>query len=141
MQSERVSLPSLASLDEEFGGPNKPVVPEQDYQRSRRRRRYVCFLVAGAALAMTSIVLWSNNALRVWALAQSLPSFSAQQTASQSSAGSEQREELDAVKKQLSELRGRWGCWATPMGLPGQNGWIVQLELGPVNRKGDITSK
>jgi TolA-binding protein len=100
----RASLPSLASLDEEFGGPNKPVVPEQDYQR--RHRRYVWFLLASAALGMTSIVLWPNNALRVWSLAQSLPSSPAEQAASQISAGSaEPREELDALKKEISELR------------------------------------
>lgn len=108
MESDQVEvpapLPSLASLDEEFGGPNKPVVPEKDYQR--RRRHYVWFLLASAALGMTSIVLWPNNALRVWSLAQSLPSSSAEQVASQISAGSaETREELDALKKEITELR------------------------------------
>src|SRR5262249_55000749 len=86
----------FASLDEEFGGPNKPVVPEQDSQR--RRRRYIWFLLAGAALGMASIVLWP----RVWFLAQSLP----EQAASQISAGlAERSEELDALKKEISELR------------------------------------
>src|SRR5438132_4275747 len=99
----RASLPSLASLDEEFGGPNKPVVTEQDYQR--RHRRYVWFLLASAALGMTSIILWPNNALRVWSLAQSLPSSPAEQAASQISASAEPREELDALKKEISELR------------------------------------
>ena len=110
MQSEQVevraSLPTLASLDEEFGGANKPVVPEQDYQRSCRRRRYVWFLLAGAALGVSSVVLWPNNALRVWwSFAQSLPSSPAEQPASRSSAGSaDPREELDALKKEISEL-------------------------------------
>jgi TolA-binding protein len=94
----------LASLDEAFGGPNKPAVPEKDYQR--RRRHYVWFLLASAALGMTSIVLWPNNALRVWSFAQSLRSSSAEQAASQISAGSaETREELDALKKEIAELR------------------------------------
>jgi hypothetical protein len=101
----RTSLPSLASLDEEFGRPNKPV--DKDYQR--RRRVYVWFVLASAALAVTSIVLWHNDAVRVWSLAHSLPSSSAEQAASQSSAGSaEPREELDALKKEISELRD-WG--------------------------------
>src|SRR5262249_10188973 len=100
----RASLPSLASLDEEFGGPNKPVVPEQNYQP--RHRRYVWFLVGSAVLGLTSSVLWPDNALRVWSLAQSLPSSPAEQAASQITAGSaEAREELDALKKEISELR------------------------------------
>ena len=102
MESDQVEvpapLPSLASLDEEFGGPNKPVVLEKDYQR--RRRHYVWLLLASVALGMTSIVLWPNNALRVWFLAQSLRSSSAEQAASQISVVSaETREELDALKK------------------------------------------
>jgi TolA-binding protein len=109
MQSEQVevraSLPTLASLDEEFGGANKQVVPEQDYQPNRPRRRYVWFLLASAVLAVTSAVIWPN-ALQLWSFAQSLPSSSAEQIASPSSAGSaEQFKELDSLKKGISELR------------------------------------
>jgi hypothetical protein len=83
----RTSLPSLASLDEEFGRPNKPV--DHDYQR--RRRVYVWFVLASAALGMTSIVLWPNDAVRVWSLTQSLPSSSAEQAASQVAQGQQNR--------------------------------------------------
>jgi|SRR6516225_2434692 hypothetical protein len=109
MQSEQVevraSLPNLASLDEEFGDANN--VPEQDYQPNRPHRRYVWFLlIASVVLGVTLAVIWSSNALRAWSLAQSLPSSSAEQPSTQSSARSvEALEELHALKKEITELR------------------------------------
>jgi cell division protein FtsB len=110
MESEQVEvrapLPTLTSLDEEFGGANKELVSEQGYQPNRPRRHYGWFLLATAVLGMTSAVIWPNNALQLWSFAQSLPSSSAEQTASRSSAGSaEPLIELDGLKKEISELR------------------------------------
>ena len=110
MKSEQVEvrapLPTLASLDEEFSGANKQVAPKPEYRPRRRRRRYVWFLLLSALLAVTSAVIWPNNALQLWSFAQLLPSPSAEQTAIRSDAGSaEPLIELDALKKEISELR------------------------------------
>ena len=97
---------SLASLDEEFGGVNKDVASELVYRPGRRRRRYFWFLLLGALVAVTSAVMWPNNAQQLWAFAQLLPSLSTEQTASRGSAESaDQLIELDALKKEISEFR------------------------------------
>jgi hypothetical protein len=110
VQSEQVEVrapvPTLASLDEEFGGTNMEVAPELEYQPGRRRRRYVWFLLPSAVLAVSSAVIWPNNALKFWSLTQFLPSFSAEQTASRSISGSlEAPVDLGALKNEVSELR------------------------------------
>ena len=94
MQSEQVDvrapMPTLASLDEEFGGANKSA-PELEYRPRRRRRRYFWFLLLGALVAVTSAVMWPTNAPQLWDFAQLLPSLSAEQTASRSGAESADR--------------------------------------------------
>jgi hypothetical protein len=98
-------MPTLASLDEEFGGANK-IAPELEYRPRRRRRRYFWFLLLGALVAVTSAVMWPTNAPQLWDFAQLLPSLSAEQTASRSSAESAARLiELNALKKEISEFR------------------------------------
>ena len=96
----------MTSLDEEFGGVNKDVASELEYRPGRRRRRYFWFLLLGALVAVTSAVMWPNNAQQLWAFAQLLPSLSTEQTASRGSAESaDQLIELDALKKEISEFR------------------------------------
>ena len=94
----RASLPTLASLDEEFGGTK----PELEYQPVRRRRRYVWFLLPAALLAVISAVIWPNGALQLWSFAQLLA------LAAQPAGGSglvEPITKLDALKKEITELR------------------------------------
>jgi len=100
----RASLPTLASLDEEFGGANPQVSHELEHQPCRRRWRYVWFLLPSAVLAGVSAVIWSNGALQLWSFAQLLPSSLVAQTVGGSSAV-EHITELDALKNEISELR------------------------------------
>ncbi len=95
----RASLPTLASLDEEFGGANKQLVPEQEHQPKRPRRHYICFfLVSIAALGATSAAIWPNSSLQLL-FGQTL------QTTNRSSAGSQQLIELEEVNRDISQLR------------------------------------
>jgi len=99
-------LPTLASLDEEFGDTPMEAAPELAYQPGRRRRRYILLLLSTAVVAATSAVIWPNNALQLWTSAQSVISSSAEQTTSRSGSGSpEPLIELAALKNEISELR------------------------------------
>jgi hypothetical protein len=75
--------------------------PELDYQLDRRRWGYVWLLILTAVCAVTLAVIWPNNALQLWSSAQSLISFSAQQTTS--SPGP--LVALGTLKDEISELR------------------------------------
>jgi hypothetical protein len=108
MQSEQVEvrapLPTLASLDDEFGA--KQAVSESAYPQNRLRRLHVWLVLATALSGVTLAVAWSNNALQLRSLAQSFPSLVGEQTENRSSAGSAQPlVELEALKKEISELR------------------------------------
>jgi len=100
----RASVPTLASLDEEFGGADLQVAPELEYQPLRRRRRYVWFLLPSAVLAVLSFVIWPNGALQLWSFAQLLPNSLAAQPAPGSGAV-EPIADLDALKNEIAELR------------------------------------
>jgi len=63
-------LPTLASLDEEFGDTPMEAAPELAYQPGRRRRRYILLLLSTAVVAATSAVIWPNNALQLWSSAR-----------------------------------------------------------------------
>ena len=110
MRSEQVEvrppLPTVASLDEELGGPHLEAGPELNYQADRRRWRYVWLLIPTVISAVTLAVIWPNNALQLWTSAQSVISSSAEQTTSRSGSGSpEPLIELAALKNEISELR------------------------------------
>jgi hypothetical protein len=98
----RASIPTLAALDEEFGGADQ-IAPEPDYQ-PRRRRRYVWLLIPSAVLAAISAFFSINGTQPLWSFAQLLPSSLAAQTADGGSAA-ESITELQSLKKEISELR------------------------------------
>ena len=106
MRSEQVDvrppIPTLASsVDDELGGAYMEAAPELDYQLGRRRWGYVWSLIPTAVCAITLAVIWPNNALQLWSSAQSLISFSAQQTTS----SPRPLVAADALKDEISELR------------------------------------
>jgi hypothetical protein len=110
MQSEelelRAPLPTLASLDAEFGGTSKQVAREQEHQPGRQRRRYVWFLLGSAVLGVASAVIWSNTNLQSWPVAQPFPTSLTEQTESRSSAGSaDQLIEFETLRNEIAELR------------------------------------
>ena len=111
MRSEQVDvrppIPTLASsVDDELGGAYMEAAPELDYQLGRRRWGYVWSLIPTAVCAITLAVIWPNNALQLWSSAQSLISFSAQQTTSGGTSGSPgPLRALSALKDEISELR------------------------------------
>ena len=74
---------------------------EAAYQLDRRRWGYVWLLIPTAVCAVTLAVIWPNNALQLWSSAQSLISFSAQQTTS----SPRPLVAADALKDEISELR------------------------------------
>ena len=102
----RPTLPTVASLDKELGGAHMEAAPELNCQPDRRRWRYVWLLIPTAISAVTLAVIWPNNVLQLWSFAQSLISFSAQQTASGDTSGSPGAlVALGALKDEISELR------------------------------------
>ena len=106
MRSEQVDvrppIPTLASsVDDELGGAYMEAAPELDYQLGRRRWGYVWSLIPTAVCAITLAVIWPNNALQLWSSAQSLISFSAQQTTS----SPRPLTAVSALKDEISELR------------------------------------
>ena len=102
MRSEQVDvrppIPTLASsAHDELGG----AYMEAAYQLDRRRWGYVWLLIPTAVCAVTLAVIWPNNALQLWSSAQSLISFSAQQTTS----SPRPLTAVSALKDEISELR------------------------------------
>jgi len=98
----RPPIPTLASsVDDELGGAYMEAAPELDYQLGRRRWGYVWSLIPTAVCAITLAVIWPNNALQLWSSAQSLISFSAQQTTS----SPRPLTAVSALKDEISELR------------------------------------
>jgi hypothetical protein len=90
-----------SSVDDELGDADMEAAPELDYQLDRRRWGYVWLLIPTAVCAVTLAVIWPNNALQLWSSAQSLISFSAQQTTS----SPRPLIAVDALKDEISELR------------------------------------
>jgi hypothetical protein len=103
-QNEKgASLPTLASLDEEFGGANQPT-RELKHQTHRRRWRHVWLLLPSAVLAAILAAIWTDGGPQLCSFDRLLPSSLAPQTVSGSSA-SELITELEALKKEIGELR------------------------------------
>jgi hypothetical protein len=110
MRSEQVEvrppLPTLASLDEEFGGAHMEAAPELSHRPDRRRWRYVWLLILAAVSTATLAVIWPNNALQLWSSAQRLISSSTKEATSGSTSGSTgPLIALGALKDEISELR------------------------------------
>jgi hypothetical protein len=78
---------------------------ERDYRTDRRRWSYVWLLLSATVLAVSSAVIWPNNALQLWSFAQLLVSSSAEQTVSRISSAPELLIEFGALKDEISELR------------------------------------
>ena len=101
-QVVRPPLPTLSSLDEEFGGAHIEAAPELNGQPDRRRWRYVWLLIPTAISAVTFAVIWPNNALQLWSSARLL----IEQTTSGRTSGSPgPLIALGALKDEISELR------------------------------------
>jgi hypothetical protein len=121
----RPPLPTLASLDEEFGDTHIKAAPKLGYQPSPRRQRYILLLLFAAVVSVTSAVIWPNNALQLWSFAQLVISSSAEQTTGRSSSGSpEPLIELAALKDEISELRNGQQKMRAEIAL-----WSAQQEL------------
>ena len=122
MQSERFPSrvhpsPPLASVDEELGredeelgGEDNEVARDPEARGGGRLLPSVGFLLGAAVLGVMLALIWRNVDGQRWSDMWLWPALSAQPAQSASNSGSEQQiaqvvQELDALKKDVSELR------------------------------------